>query len=79
MRKPRLREFKEDDGQYDHEGYDEAMGDYADAERDREIEERFEEDERQDRIEEKEHYADHSDQEKEKWQLKNFLNLLVKQ
>lgn len=57
MRKPSLqRDFKNDDGSYDHEGFEDAMDDYADAERDRELEDKFE------REDEKERMADHSDQ-----------------
>lgn len=61
MRRPSLeRDFKEDDGSYDYDGFEDAMGDYEDAQRDREIEERFE------RQDEKERMADYSDQKKEK-------------
>ncbi len=42
MRKPNLkRDFNNEDGSYDYEGYAETMGDYEDAERDRELEERY--------------------------------------
>ena len=58
MRKPKISKFREDDGTVDHEAFDETMGDYEDAERDRELEERNE------RTEEKERHADYSDQEK---------------
>lgn len=56
MRKPSLRrDFKEDDGSYDFDGFEDAMGDYEDAERDRELEECME------RTDERERMADHSD------------------
>ncbi len=42
MRKPNLkRDFNNEDGSYDYEGYEETMGDYEDAERDRELEEQY--------------------------------------
>ena len=48
MRKPNLRrDFDEGDGSYDHEGFDKAMGDYCDAERDRDIEQKIEKDDTQ--------------------------------
>ncbi len=56
MRKPKYSDCTDDNGEFDAECYDEAMGNYEDSERDRELEEHFE------RQEEKERYADHSDQ-----------------
>ena len=41
MRKPKISEFTEDDGDVDFDGYEEQMGNFYDSERDREIEERF--------------------------------------
>jgi hypothetical protein len=57
MRKPKRSEFDNGDGTYDHDGFNEVMGDYEDSERDRELEERME------RTEERERHADYSDQE----------------
>lgn len=57
MRKPKPSEFDTGDGNgVDHDAYDDKMSEYEDAERDRELEERNE------RTDEKEHYADYSDQ-----------------
>lgn len=59
MRKPKRSDCTDEHGNVDHECYDDAMSNYEDAERDRELEERME------RKEEKERMADHSDQEKD--------------
>ena len=61
MRKPKPSDCDNGDGNgTDWDCFDEAMGEFEDAERDRELEERNE------AIDEREHYADYSDQEKEK-------------
>ena len=61
MRRPKLSEFDDGDGNGpDFETYTERMGDYEDAERDRQIEEEWD---RQDRKDKKERHADYSDQE----------------
>lgn len=60
MRKPKYRDCTDEYGEFDFECYEEAMGDYEDSERDRELEERFE------RQDEKERQADYSDQENNK-------------
>ena len=56
MRKPKRSEFTEEDGTFDEDGFDDVMGTYEDTaydeERDRQMEDK----------EEKEHYADYSDQ-----------------
>lgn len=60
MRRPKRSDCIDEEGNIDHECYDDAMGNYEDAERDRQLEEEME------RTEEKERYADYSDQEKDK-------------
>ena len=57
MRKPNPKDCDQGDGNgVNWDCFDEAMGDFEDAERDRELEERME------RTEEKERMADYSDQ-----------------
>ncbi len=45
MRKPKRSDSTDDNGEVDYDEYESAMGDYEDAERDREIEERWEREE----------------------------------
>ncbi len=45
MRKPKRSDCTDDNGEVDYDEYESAMGDYEDAERDREIEERWEREE----------------------------------
>ena len=50
MRKPNLEEFfDETTGEYDFEEYSSIMGDYEDSERDREIEEKYKEQENEEK------------------------------
>ena len=66
MRRPKLSEFDDGDGMGpDYEEYCERMGDYEDSERDRQLEEQWEHEEKMKRTEERERYADYSDQEKD--------------
>ena len=85
MRKPKPSDYDDGNG-VDWDCYDEAMGDYEDSERDRELEERSvlievkgkppekliilqdgeELEERNERTDERERYADYSDQEEKK-------------
>ena len=56
MRKPKRSEFDQGDGNgIDHDAYDEKMSDFEDAERDRQLEEKFERDDIKDS------YADSTD------------------
>ena len=57
MRKPKPSDCDDGCGEVDWECFNEAMGDFEDSERDRELEERME------RQDERERYADYSDQE----------------
>ncbi len=50
MRMPHPKEFDQGDGNgVDYEAYEEAMGDYEDAERDKELDEFFEKEEEKER------------------------------
>ena len=46
MRRPTYSDCTDDTGSFDAECYEEAMGNYADEQRDREIEQRWEEEEK---------------------------------
>ena len=55
MRRPRRSDCTDECGEFDSECYDEAMGDYEDSERERQLEEKFERDDIKDS------YADSTD------------------
>ncbi len=64
MRKPKPSDCDDGVGNIDWDCFDDAMGDYEDEQRDLEIEKRWEDDDEEHfkKIEDRERYADYSDQ-----------------